>query len=98
MTCIPYINDLVLEIDTLRKLNCSDDIIKQKEKQLEECKINLSKLSGNSIEYRIYLKILYGKNPTQAVEEVADENFMKDIKPNSYPQIWRIYKKIKKML
>lgn len=102
MDCIPYINDLLIEIDTLKKIDGENleisEKIKQKEKLLAECKNNLFKLSPNSIEYKIYLKILYGKKPTQAVEEVADENYMNDVKPNSHAQIWRYYKNLKKIL
>lgn len=100
MDCIPYINDLLIEIDTLERINNNnpeiDSKIQKKKQLIEECKINLSKLSEKSIEYRIYLKLLNGKTPTQAVEEVADENFMKDVKPNSHAQIWRYYKILKK--
>lgn len=102
MDCISYVNDLLIEIDILNKIN-NDDIdiqkkIKEKQKKIEMVKDNLSKISINSIEYRLYLKILNGKTPTQAVNEVADENFASDIKPNGTTQIWKYYKKIKKML
>ena len=102
MDCIPYVNDLLIEIDILSKLDNDDfDIkrkIKEKKDKIEMIKENLSKMSNNSIEYRLYLKILNGKTPTQAVNEVADENFASDIKPNGTTQIWKYYKKIKKML
>lgn len=101
MDCIPYINDLLIEIDTLERINNNnpeiDSKIQKKKQQIEECKINLSKLSEKSIEYRIFLKLLNGKTPTQAVNEIADENFAKDIKPNGTTQIWKYYKKIKKI-
>ena len=61
-------------------------------------KEDLSKISINSIEYRLYLKILNGKTPTQAVNEIADENFNNDIKPNGTTQIWKYYNKIKKII
>ena len=102
MDFIPYINDLLIEIDTLKKLcngaNEVNEKIINKEKIINECKNNLSKLSSNSIECRIYLKILNGKSPTQAVSEVADENFANDIKPNSVTQIWKYYKNLKKII
>ena len=102
MDCISYVNDLLIEIDILNKIN-NDDIdiqkkIKEKQKKTKLVKATLSKLSLTSIEYRLYLKILNGKTPTQAVNEVADENFASDIKPNGTTQIWKYYKKIKKML
>ena len=102
MDCIPYVNDLLIEIDILNKLDNDDfDIkrkIKEKKDKIDMIKENLSKISDNNIEYRLYLKILNGKTPTQAVNEVADENFNNDIKPNGTTQIWKYYKKIKKML
>lgn len=102
MDCIPYINDLLIEIDTLEKINNNNpeinNKIEKKRELIEQCRDNLSKLSMNSIEYRLYLKILNGKTPTQAVNEIADENFKNDIRPNGTTQIWKYYKKIKKII
>ena len=102
MDCIPYINDLQIEIAILNKI-ADDDIdvkrkIKEKQETIEMIKENLSKISINSIEYRLYLKILNGKTPTQAVNEIADENFNNDIKPNGTTQRWKYYNKIKKII
>ena len=72
--------------------------IKEKQETIEMIKEDLSKISINSIEYRLYLKILNGKTPTQAVNEIADENFNNDIKPNGTTQIWKYYNKIKKII
>lgn len=102
MDCIPYINDLQIEIAILNKIADGDiDVkrkIKEKQETIEMIKENLSKISINSIEYRLYLKILNGKTPTQAVNEIADENFNNDIKPNGTTQIWKYYNKIKKII
>lgn len=102
MDCIPYINDLQIEIAILNKI-ADDDIdvkrkIKEKQDTIEMIKEDLSRISINSIEYRLYLKILNGKTPTQAVNEIADENFNNDIKPNGTTQIWKYYNKIKKII
>lgn len=102
MDCIPYINDLQIEIAILNKI-ADDDIdvkrkIKEKQETIEMIKEDLSKISINSIEYRLYLKILNGKTATQAVNEIADENFNNDIKPNGTTQIWKYYNKIKKII
>ncbi len=102
MDCIPYINDLQIEIAILNKI-ADDDIdvkrkIKEKQETIEMIKEDLSRISINSIEYRLYLKILNGKTPTQAVNEIADENFNNDIKPNGTTQIWKYYNKIKKII
>ena len=79
MDCIPYINDLMIEIDILEKFDSSDskviNKINEKKNLLEECKINLSKLSKNSIEYRIYLYYLNGMSINKAIQKVADENY-----------------------
>lgn len=103
MDCISYLNDLQLEIDILEKIKRENDkdkidkIIKQKEELIEKCKSNLSQFSINSIEYRLYYKILQGKKPSQAVEEIAEENMQNNIKPSSVNTIWKnYYKKIKK--
>lgn len=52
------------------------------------------------IENRLVYKIVYlGKAPMQAIKEVADENYLNDIKPNSIRQIQRIYyKKVKNVI
>jgi hypothetical protein len=99
MNCIPYINDLLIEIDTLNKLNSDgklNSLIEKKEKLLQKCKNNLTKLSDNKIEYRLYLKIISGTNPSKAVEEIARENYINDIYPSSIASIWRIYRNLKK--
>lgn len=103
MDCIPYINDLQIEIDTLEKLNNSNqeiiDKINKKKKLLKECRDNLAKLSNKSIEYRLYLYLLDGMTPTQAVNKVADENYLNNIKPSSTNFIWKkYYKNLKKIL
>lgn len=103
MDCIPYINDLLIEIDILEKLNNNNpkivSKISEKKKILAECKNNLNKLSSNKIEYRLYLKILEGKKPSKAIEELADENYTNGIKPTDISTLWtNYYKKIKKYL
>lgn len=102
MDCIPYINDLLIEIKVLEELDSSNPEIKGKilikREKIDKVKENLSKMSVNSIEYRLYFKILSGRTPTQAVNEIADENFAEDIKPNGITQIWKYYKKIKNLL
>lgn len=105
MDCIPYINDLRTEINILYDIkshgNSSsliDSQIKEKEYLIEKCKKNLEKLAVNSIEYRIYLKILEGKNPSLIIDEIANENYLNDKKPSSPSKIWKYYKNVKKIL
>lgn len=106
MDCIPYINDLQIEINILKDIkkngNCDinsiNEQIKEKEILIEKCKYNLSKLSLNSIEYRLYLKIMSGLSVTKAIESVAEENYINNIKPNSHTQIWKYYKNMKKII
>ena len=97
MDCISYINDLIIEIDILKKLdNNNPEIINkinEKEKLLEECKFNLSKLSKNSKEYRIYLYYLNGMSINKAIQKVADENYRNDIKPFTERAIYKNYYK-----
>ncbi len=103
---IALINDLVNEIEMLKKIrnhssdktNKIDNIIKEKEMLLESCKNNLNSLSNNKIEYKLYLKILDGKTASQAVSEVANENYINDIRPSAVSSIWKYYKKLKKIL
>lgn len=102
MDCIPYINDLLIEIDMLNKLDNGNPEIRnkiiQKEKLIEDCKNNLLKLSNYKIEYRLYLYILNGLNPTKAVRRVADENYLNDITPCDPSSIWRKYQKMNEIL
>lgn len=106
MECISYLKDLEIEIETLNKISeVSDkkdeilDLIDKKKKALEKCKDNLSKLSSKNIEYRIYVHMLNGMTATQAVEKVAEENYINDIKPFTPTAIWKkYYKNLKKIL
>ena len=106
MDCIPYINDLQIEIKILKDvkangnsdINSIDEQIREKEALLDECKKNLSKLSDSQIEYRLYLALLSGLNPNKAVEKIADENYFNNIKPNSISGVWNYYQKLQKKL
>ena len=106
MEGIAYINDLVNEIEMLKnlrdhskdKIDKINHLIQDKEMLLEKCKINLDSLSNNKIEYKLYLKMLDGKTASQAVSEVANENYMNDVRPTSMSSIWEHYKKLKKIL
>lgn len=106
MDCIPYINDLQIEIEILKDVaengNCDIDLINkqinEKEILIKKCKEKLEKFSINSIEQRIYLKILEGKKPSVAIKEIADENYINDIKPSSLSKLWDCYKKVKEIL
>ena len=108
MDCIPYINDLMVEIDMLKELKKSetnkskienmDKLIKSKMILISECKDSINRLSNYQICYKIYLNLLSGLRPTKAVEKVADENYYNDIKPSSVSKIWDYYKKMKKLL
>lgn len=106
MESIAYINDLINEIEIFKnirdhsidKIDTLNTLIDEKEKLLEQCKTNLSKLSNNQIEYKLYLKMLNGKTASQAVSEVADENYMNDIKPSSLSSLWVYYKNMQKIL
>lgn len=107
MDCIPYINDLQLEIKILEDVkkggHCDieeiNNKIKNKQELMARCKENLSKLSDDKICYRIYLKMLNGLSASRAVEEVAEENYIKNIKPVDTTTLWKnYYKKVKQFL
>lgn len=102
MDCIPYISDLLIEIDMLKKFDNDSEIekkINEKRKLIEECKNNLSKLSNNKIEYRIYLYYLNGMSINKAIQKVADENYANDIKPCTERAIYKnYYKNIKNFI
>lgn len=99
MDCIKYINDLSVEIDILKDLLTSsekdkleiEDRINRKTLILEKCKRNLEKLSDNQVCYRIYLNILNGMSVSKAIEKVADENYINNVKPSSSETIWKYY-------
>lgn len=104
MECLKYINDLKLEIQMLEDLKNdinSNEINKKINEKMEiisKCKTNLDKLSNEKVEYKLYLCLLNNMSPTQAVEKVANDNYINDIKPTSTQAIWRIYTKMKNFL
>lgn len=106
MSWVKYIADLQCQINLIENIKATskyDDEtlekeIQEKRKLIEECKFNLERLSAESIERRLYLKLINGLKPTKAVEEVAKENYLQNIKPNSLSSIWSYYKKMKKSL
>ena len=106
--CIKYMNNFEMEITTIKGLIKKTDNIRMQQlltKEVEDKKTLLNKyrsvlsnLSSNDICCRLYAKILGGAPPTKAVEEVAWENYSKDVKPCSLSTIWRYYSKIKQLL
>jgi len=106
--CIKYMDNFEMEIITIEGLLIKTNDIKLKqllEKEVNNKKTLLSKyrsvlsnISSNEICCRLFAKILGGTPPTKAVEEVARENYYKDIKPNSLSAIWRYYSKVKQLL
>ena len=104
MECIAFINDLKLEIDTLKDLKNNsnsmeiDKIIAEKESIINTCKENLSKLSNHNIEYRIYLYILQGLCPSKAIEKISNENYLSNTKPVDISTLWKYYKKMKNII
>lgn len=106
--CIKYMDNFEMEIIALEGLmNRTDD---DKMQQLLEKEVNnkktllgkyrsvLSNISSNDICCRLFAKILGGSPPTKAVEEVARENYFRNVKPSSLSAIWRYYSKIKQLL
>lgn len=80
----PNQNLLEAKIELERKIN----------KYLRNCE------QMNEIENRLYYKIAFeGKNVMRACNEVADENYYNNVKPNNIEHIRRIYhNKVKKYI
>lgn len=106
--CLKYMNNFEMEIIALEGLIKKTDDIKMQQllnKEVDNKKTLLGKyrsvlsnISSDEICCRLFYKIIGGTPPTKAVEEVANENYNKDIKPNSLSTIWRYYSKIKQLL
>ena len=106
--CINYMNGFEMEIVAIEGLLEKTDDVKMKsilEKEIDNKKTLLSKyrsvlsnISSNEICCRLFSKILGGSPPTKAVEEVARENYFKNIKPCSLSAIWRYYSKVKQLI
>ena len=106
--CIEYMNSFEMEIATIEGLISKTDnekiqeLLKQevdnKKHLLAKYRSVLSNIAADDICCRLYAKILGGSPPTKAVEEIANENYYKNIKPNSLSAIWRYYSKIKELL
>lgn len=102
MDLVPLIEDLKLEINMLNDLKTDannltiEEKITEKNKIMSNIKSNLKKLSGQQICYRLYLHILSGMTPSQAVAKVSEENIINDIRPSSLTSIWKYYKELKK--
>lgn len=91
----------IVNLELERTNNSDKELLMQKEEltsYLEKYKQALKSL--DEIESRIYFKIVYeGIPPTKAIEKVAEENYLKDIKPNNWVYIYnKIYPKVKKLL
>lgn len=107
MECIKYINDLAIEIEILKDLvneveSNNDEIlerINRKTKILEKCKTNLEKFSSDQVCYRIYVKVLNGYSLSKAIEKVAEENYLNNLRPCHPYTLWKnYYPKMKKIL
>ncbi len=106
MDCIPYIEDLKKEIDILeevkRNSNCNkkqiNKIINKKKGTVKKIEINLQKMSGNQIYYKIYLYLLQGLKVSEALEKVSYDNYINDVKPIALSSLWKHYEKMKKIL
>ena len=107
--CVPYIQDLKLEIEILKNvknmthkketIKLLDKKIKEKEQMILKCREILKKLSNNQICYRIYLNMLSGLSINKSIAKVANENYLNNIKPASERAIYkRYYAKLKKIL
>ena len=83
--------------DYIKKINEKLEKLEREIVTLEDTKekyINtLYKLDG--IEYRLYTNILKGYNPTNAIEKVGEENYLRGTKPTTRNGLLPYYYKIK---
>lgn len=107
MDCVKYINDLAVEIEILKELRDGldsnqtelEERIRRKTLILENCQKNLEKFSEDKICYRIYVKILNGYSLSKAIDKVAEENYINNVRPCHPYTIWKnYYPKMKKIL
>ena len=106
--CLNYMKSFEMEIKALEGLiNKTNDVkikellekeVDNKKTLLGKYRSVLSNIASDDICCRLFAKLLGGSPPTKAVEEVANENYYKNIKPNSLSTIWRYYSKIKELL
>ena len=106
--CLEFINNFEMEINILKDLIEKQDSEKlkkllsenvdSKNDSLMKHKSILESISSDPICCRLYAKLLNGKTPTRAVEEVANENYFNNIKPSSVSSIWRYYLKLKDII
>lgn len=106
--CLRYMNGLELEIRILNNLilKSDEEKIKQmlkgeatrKREILNKYRNTLDEIKDDEICCRLFAKLLKGKKSTKAVEEVANENFLNNIKPNNVSTIWKYYNKIKNIV
>ena len=107
--CIPYIQDLKLEIEILKNvrnmtqkketIKLLEKKIKEKEQLILKCREILKKISNDQICYRIYVNILSGLSINKSIAKVANENYFNNIKPTSERAIYKkYYPKLKKIL
>ena len=102
-----YVDSVSMEIDILTKLVDKADTIPLKkllEREIEYKKNTiklhrsiLEQISNNETYRKLYSKLLNGKTPSKAVEEVVNENYYNNIKPYSESSVWRYYSNLKKL-
>lgn len=86
-------DDYIKELEEkINKINEEISILENTKKTYLD---NLSKMDG--IECRLYSYILQGFNPTKAISKVAEENYLKDIKPATERGIAKYYNNMKKI-
>ena len=108
MIIVQCIKDVEVELSVLKKeLNrLKEKITDIDELKIKTLKFEIKKLNDlvedyvnkldqlEDISARIYYKIVYeGINVTSAITKIAEENYIKDIKPSSVSRLWEYYKK-----
>lgn len=106
MIIVKCINDVkteleVVDLELQRTGNNNPELISKKEELVSYLEKYQNALKNmNDLESRIYCKIVFdGLNPMKAIEKVAEENYLKDIKPSTPLHIYQKYfPKVRKFL
>ena len=107
---INFTNDFICSIEELKSLKKYYELEYHRTNN-EKFQINFEKIERylneyynilekieNSTELKLYKYLNLGLTPSKAVEKVANENYLNNLKPTSLSNIWNHYKKLQKIL
>ena len=88
---------MVDKADTIPLKKLLEREIEYKKNTIKLHRSILEQISNNETYRKLYSKLLNGKTPSKAVEEVVNENYYNNIKPYSESSVWRYYSNLKKL-